>query len=441
MLDRRGTKRVARKVVKIAESVNSTSEDIAKLEASLSSVPETTDEVRELEEMLSLLEEEIEEGFHHFTDEEILQINQPLEIGLVQQERQTVSTIPPRLDPLEALEDLFAESVAEQMRQESFREQLRWESFDYVTVGTAGLLASVTDFILVGLPSGIQAGPITAWMKSYNTMSGGGREDWFAVLARHLEQVCKVPYDTLKATEAIPGMSGRTHRFQTLGHDPVLGFVYGVLDILRGTVTGFSYDKLKRLHGGICLASPSGARSIDLIEAFLKQIGHLVSDVATPMGLPAPFLTILQAFNTGRFGRDNLALGEVARWMYTHGYDFRHFLSSGFSVGIGKAVLVGLLMLREVTEGGPSFSKLKTQIKYQRMLFAIQSLASLGNAGKIALHQGNPLAINQAQWMTFFRLLGPYLRDQVLQDELALEHLRRMNAEGWVELLDKARKR
>lgn len=93
----------------------------------------------------------------------------------------------------------------------------------------------------------------------------------------------------------IPGMTGKSHRVQSLGHDPVLGFVFGVLDILRGTVTGFSYDHLTGAHGIIEgeVYSPLPAAGMDeqiirLVEAILKHIGHLISDVATPMGLPAP---------------------------------------------------------------------------------------------------------------------------------------------------------
>jgi hypothetical protein len=60
--------------------------------------------------------------------------------------------------------------------------------------------------------------------------------------------VCVVPYDV----QTMDGMFPRSHRFKSLGHDPVLGFVFGVLDILRGTVTGFSYDLLTRSHRFAC---------------------------------------------------------------------------------------------------------------------------------------------------------------------------------------------
>lgn len=433
MLNRRQTKRVAKKIAEVANVVEFAAEEIGQIDDALSTGVQVAHEIEELEMLLSQLEQEVG-SIDGFTDDEIEVLTEPLEVHFVGIQTSRAPLKQNQIDPAEALESLFADSVNEQLKRESLREQLRWEPFDYLAVGTAGTLASVTDFFLVGLPAGVRAGPMTAWIKSYNTNERAGREDWFALVARQLEQVCKVPYDTLKGSETIAGMSGRTHRFQTLGHDPVLGFVFGVLDILRGTVTGFSYDKLHRLHGSISMMSPSGRRDLGLIEAFLIQIGHLLSDVATPSGLPAPFLTMLQAFNSGQFGKDKMTVGEVARWMYTHGYDFRHFLAGGLSVGIGKAVLVGPLMLRELTEGGPAFAEFKEQLKYRRMLLATHSLAVLGNAGKITLHQGNPLAINQGQWMAFLNLLGPYLKERVLRGELELEHLRERNIEGWERL-------
>jgi hypothetical protein len=49
------------------------------------------------------------------------------------------------------------------------------------------------------------------------------------------------------------------------------------------------------------------------------------------MGLPAPFMMLVQGINVGSFGEKNQAVGELARWMYLNGYDFRHFIVSGIT--------------------------------------------------------------------------------------------------------------
>jgi hypothetical protein len=430
MLEPRFRSRLARKVVDVANGVEAVSAELEKIEAALSQVGSQADELKALEEQLALLEEsELDAAV--VDDDELELALQPLDVEKMQTYRQPLGGITPAdyLDPLGALEKLVAEEQASRMDRESLRALLGWNAFDVAVVGAAGVLAAVTDFFLVGLPSGRSVGHLTRWMKSYDTTSSS---DVVARVARALEARCKVPYDTLRGSEPILGMSGRTHRFQTLGHDPVLGFVFGVLDILRGTVTGFSYDKLKSFHLGVCMDSPSGHVGTNIVEAFLTQLGHLLSDVATPAGLPAPLMAILQSFNRGSFGKDGKTLAEVSRRMYTKGYDLRHFFATGVSAGVAHAVLHAFLGLRTVSEDGacPRYHPLKKR----RMFLAAHSIAALGNAGKVALHQGNPLAVNQAEWMAVFTLLGPSLRDFVFHDELELQHLNDLLRSGWQEL-------
>jgi len=46
--------------------------------------------------------------------------------------------------------------------------------------------------------------------------------------------------------------------------------------------------------------------------------------------------------------------------------------------------------------------------------------------------QGNPLAINQAEWMAFIRYLIPSLKYWVFdRARLKRAHLERLNAQGW----------
>jgi hypothetical protein len=209
------------------------------------------------------------------------------------------------LDPLAPYEVFLTEADLQQLANEkkSYDAQFAWDKWDYLFVGASGVLAALTDVLLVGTP---KTSPLTVWMKDFNTTAKAGQTDWFSQWARDLETACKVPYDNQKT---MAGMSGFSHRFQSLGHDPVLGFVFGVLDIMRGTVTGFSYDKLTGLHSFATHTVPKLATHITpsnvlikLIEAILIQLGHLISDVATPSGLPAPFMTLIQGINIGSFG-------------------------------------------------------------------------------------------------------------------------------------------
>ena len=290
-------------------------------------------------------------------------------------------------------------------KKKSYDAQFAWDKWDYLFVGASGMLAALTDVLLVGTP---KTSPLTNWLKNFNTTAKAGQTDWFSQWARDLEKACKVPYDAQTMAE----MSGSTHQFQSLGHDPVLGFVFGVLDIMRGTVTGFSYDKLNSLHS-FATHTVSSDVSINLIEAILKQLGHLISDIATPMGLPAPFMTLMQGINIGSFGDKGRSVGEVARWMYLNGYDLRHY-----------------------SEHGEIKCDLASHPKYRSMLLMAHGIATAANAGKVVLTK-NPLAVNYAEYMAFIPYLILSLKYWLLdQQHLRLEHMEKINESEWNDLLD-----
>lgn len=358
------------------------------------------------------------------------------------------------LDPLAPFDTMLTKEDFKRLKSESYEASLSWDRLDYLFVFTSGVLAALTDFLLVRIPKTMGPGEytsqkgslLTEWLKTYNT-EDKNTEGWFADWARELSETCKVPYDRQHAVldeelVKIPGMGGRTHRVQSLGHDPALGFVFGVLDILRGTITGFSYDNLVGTHnpfqGKVYSPLPPadmGEGVIRLIEAILKHIGHLISDVATPMGLPAPFMALFQGINIGSFGEKGRTVGEIARWMYLNGYDFRHFLVSGVTPAVIEIVLRAYIMVRHYSEHGKTRFMVAQSPKYRSMLLTAHSVAAAANAGKVALYQGNPLAINQAEWMAFLRYLFPHMKYWMFdRDRLKLEHMDRINEAGWNEL-------
>lgn len=208
-----------------------------------------------------------------------------------------------------------------------------------------------------------------------------------------------------------------------------------VLDIMRGTITGFSYDKLRHAHTWIHCPAPGSYEPVGLVEAILCHLGHLLSDVATPRGLPAPFMTLLQGINAGSIGDKGRTVGELARLMYMKGYDLRHFLVAGLTPAVIEIVLRAYLMLRHYAEHGEIPVLVASQPKYRTMLLFAHGVAVLGNSSRVALTQ-NPLAINAAEWYAFVRYLLPSIKYWVLDKRrLRIEHLQRINEAGWDELL------
>jgi hypothetical protein len=84
---------------------------------------------------------------------------------------------------------------------------------------------------------------------------------------------------------AVDGLSPRVHRLMSLGHDPILAFVFGVMDVMSGTYID-KHGDLRRIATSM---SPEG-----LIAAFSKVFLHLLSDVFTSAGIQPHFFTLLQ---------------------------------------------------------------------------------------------------------------------------------------------------
>lgn len=278
-----------------------------------------------------------------------------------------------------------------------------WDRADYSVVALAAALAVAADVLVVKTP---KTSMLTKFMKGYDARTA---DDPLGRALRLLEKKCKVPFDTSKGSDGqrISGMYAKAHRFMTLGHDPVLRIIFGVRDNMDGTATGFAYDHAGQTHSCFHEAVPGADEDVKLIAAALRQIGHLLSDVATPMGLPAPFMTLLQGLNVGSFGEKERTVGEIARLMYVEGYDLRHYLAFGTVPGIVEIVLRAYIMLRHYSEHGAMPEDVTSTPKYRLMLKVAHGITTLGNATKVACMGGDPLAINVAEWQALARYVLP----------------------------------
>jgi hypothetical protein len=121
-------------------------------------------------------------------------------------------------------------------------------------------------------------------------------------------------------------------------------------------------------------------------------------------------MTLFQVLNVGSFGERGRTVGQLARWMYLNGYDLRHFVGSGITPAVIEIVLRAYIMLRHYSEQGEIKLAVAQSAKYRSMLLTSHGVAAAANAGKVALYQGNPLAVNQAEWMAFLRYLLPQMK-------------------------------
>jgi hypothetical protein len=290
------------------------------------------------------------------------------------------------------------------------------------------------DFLIVRIPADIkylgkfhqEGSPVTKWLHNLSVPD----DNW---LARY----CKTSYDKVREVSgAIPGFAVRSHRLQTLGHDPLLGLVFGTIDIMRGGLTAISRD------GKLIWIPGTGTPVYNPFTALVTQILHLFSDGFTRMGLPLPGWPLLQFLQVGSFGEKEHTIGELARFMYLKGYDCRHFLTMSTSVAAAEVVLRGYFWVRrKLDETYEAETAHEAEVvgaattdahpRFQAMALAAHALGAAANAGKVAVYAGNPLAINIAQWLRFLHATYAWMETQFRSPSEVLQGHARAN---WLEL-------
>ncbi len=322
-------------------------------------------------------------------------------------------------DPL--LQVLPTSQIARSLR--SYADEhgdISWDQTDWMVVISAGVLATLLDIVLVAIPKDStflgeeQAGsPLTKWLKDSDRA-----ENIYKRYFKGYEKQAKVPYDAphTKATGGlVSGMSPRTHRLQSLGHDPVLGFLYGVADLMRGT--GTYIDKAGQLVQVVTDAAP-----VDLITALITQVRHLLSDFYTPAGVQPPLFSLLQLgqidspFALSRSGV-KVPWTDVARYMYTNGYDLRHFFTMGIAPGLVSAIIRGYWLLDSYATGGTAAQRKLEYAKLTSMLLLGHAIATSGTLLKTGLLFGmNPAALNYNQILAMAPATIAWLKEAIARD-------------------------
>jgi len=293
------------------------------------------------------------------------------------------------------------------------------DRYDIVAAVAAGVTGALLDYFVTAVPahSGLTGALRSLSIDSDNWLSG----------------IAKVPYDRVAFVD-LKGFNPHTHRVQTFGHDPLLGWVYGTMDILRGSLTGIS-------RSGTVKTLPISPPAADTLPVALAlQAMHLISDIVTPAGLPLPGWSALLTIDHTMPGATH-TVGELSRWMYVKGYDTWHLPSLAAPLLGIEAVLRGYLALRELVDGEyredldidrarSASDRVSDLPRFAVMSLIAQGVAAAGNAGRITFSGANPLTLNYLLWLGFARSLmarldrvtpSQTLMDQAARGRLALD--------------------
>lgn len=317
-------------------------------------------------------------------------------------------------------EELIANKVVINNLNNEFKELYKLDNTEISISVLAGLLSAVIDILLIGMPhrtkNGLEAGKLSNYVR--NWFEKEFPEADMEELAN--SKISKVPYDAQDNRNTkirVEGLSSYYHRLLTLGHDPFLGLLFGVLDILNGTMT--SIDKNGKIVSQV-IKEYSNRKEEEIFKSITKQITHFKSDVTTSMGLPAPFMSVFNLFQFGKIGKEKQTIAEIVQGMYYEGYDFIHFCSSSISTMLIEVIVRMGYSLKRIHEGKsikdsiPFSLNREKNPKLSTMLFISHSISCSANAGKIYFTK-NPLAINYPEWLTFARYSFKQLKWALIQ--------------------------
>lgn len=228
----------------------------------------------------------------------------------------------------------------------------------------------------------------------------------------------------------VEGLSAYYHRLLQLGHDPVLGFVFGVADILTGRMT--TIDKTGRIVSQV-MENYADRKEADIFAALAKQIAHFKSDVTTSMGLPVPLMGLFNLLQFGSIGEEEQTIAEIVQGMYYEGYDFIHFCSMSIQTMLVEVIVrIGYAVKRikegySVKDSIPFSLNREKHPKLETMLFVGHSAVTAVNSGKVYFTQ-NPMAINYPEWIAFAKysycqlkwvlFVKPELKDQYVRGKI-----------------------
>lgn len=303
-------------------------------------------------------------------------------------------------------DELQANEEAVRVLNAEFNSLHKLDKLDIGISAVAAIVGAAVDILLVGIPQkgagGLQAGPLSDFIR--NKFDEKFPSDEMEKLAN--SKVSKVPYDAQdnrNTTVYVDGLSGYYHRLLSLGHDPLLGFIFGVFDILTGRMT--TIDKTGKIVSQV-MENYADRKESDKFAAIAKQINHLKSDVTTSMGLPAPLMGLFNLFQFGSIGEEEQTIADIVQGMYFEGYDFIHFCSLSVPMMLVEVIVRIGYSIKRIKEGHSVKESIPFSLnrdkhpKLATMLFIGHSGATAANAGKIYFTK-NPLAINYPQWVAF----------------------------------------
>lgn len=220
-----------------------------------------------------------------------------------------------------------------------------------------------------------------------------------------------VPYDATNfvspdvktALSPLLGLSGSTHRYRTLGHDPVLGWIFGSTNIITNSlttdklITVYIQDKkICSLYPGSMLMDSAHFCAKDpliLQSAVARQAIHFGCDAFTKQGLPIPIVATVN----NDLAAAMIKKGHIDMWSVSRGATLAALINN-------LIACIHRLFYDEIKDGAPMLYEVKTR----KILSYSNAMATTSNVVVAAFTKDLDLLDVGGMFVTIHRLLTDY---------------------------------
>lgn len=261
-----------------------------------------------------------------------------------------------------------------------------------------------------------------------------------------------VPFDAnVGSNGALAGGGILGHRATTIGHDPLLGLLFGTANIATATLTTWKMDSyhigthdslhrdyfknhadtgkvFKYLYDKLVHQGMDG--KVIVAASLGKEIVHLRSDIQTKHSLPLPVISVINpqwASSLAEYGVDALNVQTVMK-------------QAAWSILINT--LIALIHGAFFT-GTSAEERQLYQVKTRKVLLYSNLLASASNVLYVAIsaYMGNANAVRKLDFgglaVTLYRLISDIDFIYKVKEEFILSHLeRKIRGEGFISCQD-----
>lgn len=264
-----------------------------------------------------------------------------------------------------------------------------------------------------------------------------------------------VPFDTTKGSKQFenlnpfPGTGKLGHRAGAIGHDPILGWIFGTANIATSTLTGwnmqsFHISSKTGVGGGDFLKYHAdtakvlsytfeklvneGIKGKVLIGASLIKEGiHLASDVNTKNSLPFPILSTYDP--------------QMASELASYGLDMANIITVGKQATLAIAINTLVAMIHRMTfdtenDGNHNLYEVRTRkiITYSNVIASTSNVLAVGIAAGIGTATDNEELVRKSLrkldigglLVTVYRLINDTRFIQDLKQEFILGNFDKM---------------